>query len=89
MPDLLEFEIRLAAVFEIPFSTKFFLKFSRPLVLKSCSTLEDVLVPWDLPKVPEIRAGVEAHLYTDLGFDCTKVMQTNLELPRSLLICLP
>ena len=74
MTDLLEFEIRLATVFEIPFSTKFFLKISWPLVSKSCSTLEDVLVPWDLPKVPEIRAGVEALLCTDLGFDCTKVV---------------
>ena len=40
VPDLLKFEIRLAAVYEIPFSTKFFLKFSRPLVLKSYSTLD-------------------------------------------------
>ena len=86
MPDLLEFEIRLAAAFKIPFSTKFFLKFSRPLVLKSCSTLADVLVPWNLPIVPEIEAGVEALLCTDLGFDCTKVVHANLELPKSLLI---
>ena len=89
MLDLLEFEIRLAAVFKISFSTKFFLKFSRPLVLKSCSTLEDVLVPWDLPKVSEIGAGVEALLYTVLEFDCTKVVQVNLQLPKSLLILFP
>ena len=78
VPDLLEIEIRLAAVFEIPFSTKFFLKFSMPLVLKPCSKLEGVFVPWDLPKVPEIGAGVEALLCTDLRFDCTKVVQGNL-----------
>ena len=78
MLDLLEFEIRLAAVFEIPFSIKFFLTFCRPLVLKSCSTLEDLLVSWDLPKVPETGAGVEVLLCTDLGFDCTKAVQANL-----------
>ena len=89
MPDLLEFEIILAAVFEIPFTSKFFLKFFRPLVLKSSSTLEDVLVPWDLPKVPEIRVGVEALLCMNLGLDCTKVVQANLELPKSLLVLLP
>ena len=76
-------------MFEIPFSNKFFLKFFRPLVLKSCSTLEDVVIPWDLPKVPEIGAEVEALLCTDLGFYCTKVAQANLELPKSLLIPLP
>ena len=69
--------MRLASVFEIPFSTNFFLKFSRPLVLKSCSTPEDILVPWDLPKVLEIGTGVEALLCTDLGFECTKVVQAN------------
>ena len=74
MPDLLELEIRLAGVFEIPFSGKFFLKVFRPLVLKSCSTLKHVLVPWDLPKIPEIGAGVEVPLCTDIGFDCTKVV---------------
>ena len=83
MPDLLEFEIRLAAVFESHFSTKFFLTFSRPLVLKSCSTLENVLVPWDLPKIPEIGAGVETLLCTDLGFDRNKVVQAILELSKS------
>ena len=89
MSDLLDIEVRLAAVFEILFSTKFFLKFSRSLVLKSCSTLGDVLFPWDLPKLPETGAGVEALVCTDLGFGCTKVVQANLELPKSLLIPLP
>ena len=76
-------------MFEIPFSTKFFPKFSKPLILNSCSTLEVVLVPWDLPKVSEIGAGVEALLYTVLEFDCTKVVQVNLQLPKSLLILFP
>ena len=79
MPDLVEYEISLAAVFDIPFSTKFFLKFSWPLVSKSFSTLEDGLVPWELPKAPEIEAGVQTLLCAGLEFDSTKVVQDSLE----------
>ena len=47
---------------------------------------EDVLVPLDLPKVPEIGTAVEVLLYTGLEFDYSKVVQAKLELPKSWLI---
>ena len=37
-----------------------------------------MLVPWDLPKVPEIGTGVEVLLYTGLKFDGTKVVQVKV-----------
>ena len=74
VPDLLKFEIRLAAVYEIPLSTKFFLTFFQAISFKVIFNT----------RLLKIGAGVGALLYT--GLDWLQIVQANLELSKSLLI---
>ena len=73
----LEFERNSTSLFEMHFIIKFFLKFSRPSILKSCSALTDALVSWDLQCGPEMEVKLEVLL--NVEFDYTKSVPTNLE----------
>ena len=54
-------------MFEIHFIIKFFLKFSKLSILKSCSALKDALVSWDLQYGPEMEVKLEVLL--NIEFD--------------------